>query len=198
MYNKINAALLAAVVFGVSSSALAEPAIPSETMLANNCNGCHGPEGASKGPSIPSVGGLNKEYFIGIMEAYRKGTAYSTIMGRVVAGYSEDEVEKMADYYASKPFVKANQEFNAALAKEGKKLHKKYCESCHEDGGAESSDAGVLAGQWAPYLQSSIVDFQAGNRKVGNNMLKKLAKLVKKDPKTGIDAIVHYYASQKK
>jgi sulfide dehydrogenase cytochrome subunit len=197
VYNKISTTFLAVLVFCISTSVLAEQKIASDSMLANTCSGCHGNTGVSTGPGIPSIRGLSKDYFVEIMMAYKEDKAYSTIMGRIAKGYSEKEIEAMADVYANKPFVMANQKFDAGLAKKGKKIHKKYCERCHEEGGADSGDGGVLAGQWIPYLQWTIDDFNEGRRDAEKKMLKNLKKVTKKD-KTGIDALLNYYASQNK
>lgn len=198
MYKKINATLLAAWAFSVFTPALADQKIATGVMLANNCAGCHGTDGVSNGPSIPTIAGLSKDYFVAVMEAYRDGTAYSTIMDRIVKGYSEDEVSAMADYYAGKSFVNATQKFDSTLAKKGKALHGKYCDACHEEGGADSGDGGVLAGQWMPYLEWSIADLRTGARKVDKKMLKKIEEAIKKSGDEGVKALAHYYASQKK
>ena len=41
----------------------------------------------------------------------------------------------MAGYFAEKPYVAADQTFDEKLAAKGKKLHDKFCEKCHSDGG---------------------------------------------------------------
>ncbi|CAK0759355.1 Cytochrome subunit of sulfide dehydrogenase [Gammaproteobacteria bacterium] len=198
MYNKINAALVVAVVLGVSTPALAEQALATGSMLANNCTGCHGIDGASHGPSIPSIGGLSKEYLVGIMKAYQEGKAYSTIMGRIAKGYTEDEIKVMADYYAGKPFVSANQKFDAKLSKNGESLHEKYCGKCHEEKGSSSDEAGILTGQWMPYLQWTIADFKGSKREAEKKMLTKLEQLLADKGDAGLDALLNYYARQKK
>ncbi|CAK0752245.1 Cytochrome subunit of sulfide dehydrogenase [Gammaproteobacteria bacterium] len=197
MTYKINAALMAALALGASMSALAGETIATGNMLANNCTGCHGID-VSHGPSIPSIAGLSKEYFVGIMKAYREGKAYSTIMGRIAKGYSEDEIKAMADYYSSKPFVKANQTSDAKLAQEGGKLHDRYCEKCHEKGGSASDEGGTLAGQWTPYLQWTLGDMKAGKREAEKKMMTKLEELHASKGDAGMNALLNYYASQKK
>lgn len=198
MNSKFNATLLVVWVLSGSLPVLAEQSTPSGVVLANNCTGCHGYEGASQGPSIPSIGGLTKEYFLGVMQAYRDGNAYSTIMGRIVKGYSNSEINAMADYYAAKPFVKAKQKFDSKLIESGKKLHNANCETCHENGGAESTDSGVLAGQWLPYLEWTIADFSTGKREVTKKMLKKLEQVSSPAEKNGLRSILNYYAAQNK
>lgn len=172
----------------------------STSMLSDTCAGCHGTAGVSTGPSIPTIAGMSPDYFVSVMEAYKSGDAYSTIMGRIAKGYSEDEIKQMADFYAKKEFVAAPQKFDAALAKKGAKYHDKYCEKCHSEGGSlAEDDAGILAGQWIPYLEWTLMDVRAGVRVTDKKMVKKLKKLIAKEgnPADVRAALVNYYASQK-
>ena len=197
--------LIAGTLLGLSTSALAadkkKPATmtgASASMLANTCNGCHGPNGASAGPASPIIGGFSRDYFVETMEGFASGEIPSTIMGRIAKGYSEEEINALADYFVKQKFVPARQSGDAKLAKKGAKLHDKYCEKCHEDGGVSAEDdAGILAGQWAPYLEMTLSDFLKGDRQAAKKMAKKLKKLHKKEGDAGIKALIAYYASRK-
>lgn len=198
MYKKLYPTLLTACLgFAASVSAWADGG-PSATMLANNCTGCHGTDGVSTGPAIPSIAGLSKQYFTDLMKAYKEGKAYSTIMTRIAKGYSEDDFKAMAEYYYAKPFVKAKQTADTKLAGQGKKLHDKYCEKCHADGGtSRDDDSGILGGQWAPYLKWTMADFKEGRREMPKKMQNKVEELHQKEGNAGIDALIAFYASQK-
>ncbi len=200
--------LLTSLVLSMSTSAFAaddkkkKPAVmsgASATMLANTCAGCHGFNGVSKGPATPSIAGFSAEYLTELLKAYKSGDAASTIMGRIAKGYSDEELAQVAEIYSKKKFVNApDQKFDEKLAKKGKKLHNKYCEKCHADGGtAADDDSGLLAGQWTPYLQATLADFHAGTREMPKKMKKKVKKLLKKEGEDGIKALLSYYASQK-
>lgn len=201
----LKGALVAGVLLGLSTSAFAadKKKVPTMTgasadMLANTCNGCHGPEGASRGPASPTIAGISKDYFIETMQGFASGEIPSTIMGRIAKGYSEDELEAMAEHFSKEKFVPAKQHADMKLAKKGAKLHDKYCEKCHADGGTSAEDdAGILAGQWTPYLEMSLSDFLKGDRQAPKKMAKKLKKLHKKKGDAGIRALIAYYASQK-
>lgn len=167
-------------------------------MLANTCVGCHGSNGASKGPAIPTISGLSQDYFVDVMEKYASGDIPSTVMGRIAKGYSEEELTQLADYFAAKPFIRAKQEFDPDLATKGAELHKKYCEKCHEDSGRSTEDdAGILAGQWRTYLDWALSDFLDGGRITEKKMKKRLATVHTREGSAGIKALVDYYASQR-
>jgi len=167
----------------------------SAEMLAYSCTGCHGPDGNSVGPASPSIAGSLKVNFIDIMNSYKKeGGRFSTIMGRIAKGYDEKEIELLADHFASKKAVAANQKVDAKMAAKGAKIHKKSCKKCHED---PKEDDIILYGQWKPYLMNAMHDFSGkapkGVSKDVKKMIKKLNKLKDADRK----ALADYYASKK-
>ncbi len=204
MVNKTirKALLIAGLAVSFSSPTLAadKPKLKmgaSPSMLANTCAGCHGTDGASQGPAAPTISGLSTEYFIELMQGFATDEIPNTIMGRIAQGYTEDEIKAMADFYGGKPFVKAKQDYNKKLVKKGEKLHDKYCEKCHSDGGQSAEDdSGVLAGQWTPYVKWSLADYRSGDREMTKKMKKKLNKLIKTQGDKGIEALLAYYASQ--
>ena len=168
-------------------------AAPTASMLANTCAGCHGTNGASQGPATPTIAGMSAAYFNDTMTQYKSGERKSTIMGRIAKGYTDEEIALMADWFAAQPFVVAKQETDSDKVTAGSKLYKKNCGKCHDENGSlADDDAGILAGQWLPYLQYSMVDFKAGDREMPKKMAKKVNKLDDFD----IDALMHFFASQ--
>ncbi|MCP4994847.1 MAG: cytochrome c4 [Gammaproteobacteria bacterium] len=171
----------------------------SASMLGNTCAGCHGTNGASRGPASPTIAGLSVDYFVETMEGFASGDIPSTIMGRIAKGYSKEETAAMAKFYGDKKFVMATQNFDSSLVKKGAKLHDKYCEKCHAEGGQSAEDdAGVLAGQWTPYLNWQLANFKAGDREAPKKMKKKMKKMLEKEGSKGLSALISYYASQRK
>lgn len=168
-------------------------AAPTASMLANTCAGCHGTNGASVGPATPTIAGMSAAYFNDAMAQYKSGDRKSTIMGRIAKGYTDEEIALMADWFAAQPFVVANQKTDADKVAAGSKLYKKNCGKCHDENGSlADDDAGILGGQWLPYLQYSMVDFKSGDREMPKKMAKKVNKLDDFD----IDALMHFFASQ--
>ena len=119
-------------------------ATPSASMLANTCVGCHGPNGSSLGPASPTIAGMSKDNFIEIMTAYQSGERPATVMTRIAKGYTNEEIELMADFFSKQKFVRQKQKYDSGKAKLGKKLHKKYCEKCHEKGGSSADRKSVV------------------------------------------------------
>ncbi len=183
-----------ALAFAVSSGASAGGA--SAVMLSDTCAGCHGTDGDSAGPASPTIAGISNDYFVELMQGFASGEVPSTIMGRIAKGYSEDEIKAMAKYYSGMKFVPAKQKQDAKLAKKGAKLHDKYCEKCHAEGGSSAEDdSGILRGQWTPYVRWSLADYIDGTRTPPKKMKKKLDKMVKKEGDKGVEALLIFYAS---
>lgn len=187
----------AIVLGGLALGGAALAAGPSASMLANTCAGCHGTDGSSNGPATPSIAGIKAEYFIESMQAYKDGTRPATIMGRIAKGYSEEEIKAMAGFFAEQKFVRIEQNADKKLAAAGKRLHDRYCEKCHEDGGKLADDGGILAGQMMPYLSYSFADFTSGSREMPKKMKSKVDEMLKKAGNDSLEQLVNYYGSQK-
>ena len=190
------ALLAGALAFAASGGATAAGA--SASMLSDTCSGCHGTDGASVGPASPTIAGISNDYFVEIMQGFASGDIPSTIMGRIAKGYTEEEITAMAKHFSGLKFAAAEQKHDAALAKKGAKLHDKYCEKCHAEGGTSAEDdSGILSGQWRPYVEWSLADYTSGKREATKKMKKKLDKLVEKEGDAGIDALLNFYAAGK-
>lgn len=180
----------------VTLSAFALAADPSTALLSSTCYGCHGTDGSSRGPSMPSIAGMDATYFVESMQAFREGKRAATVMTRIAKGYTDEEIKAMAQYFSTQKLVRFPQQFDPNLAERGKTLHENYCEKCHEDGGRKSDEAGVLAGQMMPYLRFSLDDFLQGRREIDKKMKAKVDDLLAAEGKEGLEALVHFYGSQ--
>lgn len=185
------------IACGLALSGATFAGAPSGAMLGHTCAGCHGTYGNSVGPATPTIAAMDPEVFLEAMIGYKDGSRTATIMDRIARGYSEDEFKAMAEFFAKQKFKAADQTADAALAKKGAKLHDKYCEKCHEDGGKTAEDGGILAGQWLPYLSYRMEDYLADPDQMGKKMRKKVKKMRKKAGDESIKQVLHFYAGQK-
>jgi cytochrome subunit of sulfide dehydrogenase len=193
------AGLVAAAFLWASSGALATDAAA--------CAECHGKDGASTESDVPVIGGVSEQYLVDSMSAYRDSkrpcpkTAYragdrkrpKTDMCEIAGKLSAEDTAKIAKDLAAKPFVKAKQPFDAAKAATGNKVHGTSCEKCHSEGGSLAEDeAGILAGQWMPYLKETFAQYAKGARPQPEKMKVKFNALKPEEQ----EALLHYYASQ--
>jgi cytochrome subunit of sulfide dehydrogenase len=68
--------------------------------LAASCANCHGTEGRSATTEVASLAGLPKDYLIAQMRAFRDGTRPATVMQQLAKGYSDAQIELVADYFS--------------------------------------------------------------------------------------------------
>ena len=70
--------------------------------LAATCANCHGTNGkAVEGSSVTSLAGLDKNYIVAQMKAFKTGTRPATIMHQISKGFSEAQIESLATYFAA-------------------------------------------------------------------------------------------------
>lgn len=99
------AALTLAVASAAASAQTPPPAAPAVALpsnagyLASNCANCHGTTGQAKG-AMPSLAGVPKATIIEQFKAFRDGKRAATIMHQLAKGYTDAQIELVADYFS--------------------------------------------------------------------------------------------------
>lgn len=162
--------------------------------LANTCNNCHGVNGVSVGPSMPSIGGLPEAYLNNIMQEWKTGTRYSATMGRLIKGYSDEQIAALAKYFAKKPWVPVAQKTDPKLVEIGKKVTMR-CAGCHGDNGdAKDGETPNINGQWAQYLELEAMKYRDDAVAMPSRPMRNAAKRLSDEE---VKAVAAFYASQK-
>jgi sulfide dehydrogenase cytochrome subunit len=86
----------------LQSSPLQATEITRGAMLSNSCAACHGTDGKSPG-AIPSIYGKSSEFIKQALTDFREGKRPATVMGRHATGYSDEEIQMIAEYFSSLP-----------------------------------------------------------------------------------------------
>lgn len=97
-----------AIVFGLScaialiaTGAAAQAQNPAQARgLAATCFTCHGNEGRSVGNVPPSLAGQDRNYMLQQMKDFKAGKRPATIMHQHAKGYSDEQLELIADYFS--------------------------------------------------------------------------------------------------
>ena len=175
-------------------------------VAAQGCADCHGENGASTQPDVPIIGGLSafslEENLYAFRERERpcRATYYrvgdtdrpATDMCRIARELSDDDIVAVARFFASQPFVPANQPFDAERAERGRAIHQSACHNCHGDGGSDPADhASILAGQWMNYLRMAFMHLRADQRWMPKAMKARLGRLSDAD----VEDLVNFYGS---
>ena len=169
--------------------------VRSADMLAHTCAGCHGTDGASAGAAMPTIAGMNKSYLVSVLTDYKTGLRPSTIMGRIMRGYTDQEIAAMAGWFAARPWVSTERPVDGQVAHRGEQIHLSRCETCHADGGrGQDATSPRLAGQWAPYIRHVLKACRDTGLRCKT---RQGAERVMALDDAEIDALAHYYESQK-
>ncbi len=174
--------------------------------LVGDCETCHGKDGISSEPTVPTIAHASAFYASDTMIMFQEkdrpcaemeypsgdNKGKTTTMCEIADDLDEDEIMALAEHYADKPFVRAKQEFDAALVEKGAAIHEDKCEKCHAEGGTlPTDDSGILAGQWTPYLREAFEHYTSGDRPMTKKMKKKFEPLNEEEK----EALLNYYAS---
>lgn len=207
-----------ALALGIATMATVAPAAaPEADLLEHACSGCHGYRGVSVGLNMPSLAGQRQEYFIAAMKGFKRGERPATIMDRLAKGYSDADIEAMADFFAAQKPVRQSGAVDAKLVERGKTVYNRQCKYCHLDnsrlwgmmhqrgeydrrcgnchatsGPDAKDDIPVIAGQWLKYLEFQMSEFKNGKRKMSESKAQKVNPLSRED----LEAVAHYCASQ--
>ncbi|NOZ52333.1 MAG: c-type cytochrome [Gammaproteobacteria bacterium] len=182
-------------------------AVPELDKLTKACADCHGKNGISEDRKTPIIAGMSETYFVEALQAFvqnkrparvvKRDGKPDTDMKKIVKNLQDNEIQALAKHYSNQKFLRTVQPFDPDMAKSGKKLHRKYCEKCHENAGrVKDDDAGILAGQKIEYLSEALQQFNEGKREMGKKMRKKMQALEKKHGSDGFKQLVHFYASE--
>ncbi len=94
---KINRVLAGLVLASLSSWSSAD-ALQVRSMAAS-CSACHGTYGfAVKG--MDSLTGKSKDELLSKMQDFKSGKKPATLMHQIAKGYSDEQLEQLAGYYA--------------------------------------------------------------------------------------------------
>ena len=158
-------------------AAAAKPVVDYGERYAANCAACHGSEGRSELPLVPSLAGQHSFYAITQLFLFRDGRRNdhpaSAAMSALAKGMSDADLRGYSDAIARLPAaaLKAASVDSAAPPRDparferGRQLAVAHrCGSCHGADLAGGGQVPRLGGQREDYLQIALKGFQSGTR----------------------------------
>ncbi|MDP1565799.1 MAG: c-type cytochrome [Polaromonas sp.] len=105
MKSTVSTAMLALCALTASSLSQAQTA-PAQALytrsLAATCANCHGTDGrAVQGSRVLPLAGMDKNYLVAQMQAFKTGTRPATVMHQISKGYSDAQIDTIAGYFAA-------------------------------------------------------------------------------------------------
>jgi cytochrome c553 len=142
-----------------STSSIADTDIKT---LMITCNACHGDLGVSKENKWPNLAGQKEGYLLSQLKAFKNKSRKSELMTDVISNLTETDLNRIARYYSSLPFIKPAA---SHINKAGENV-RSACISCHGMQGKTVNNIWPnLAGQNKEYLLKQLRDFNSKKRK---------------------------------
>lgn len=84
----------------VSTPALAAEPVSAGERLAATCTACHATRN-TVGASLPPLAGQPKETLLASLKAFKEGSRPATIMTQLARGYTDEQLEQVAAWFAA-------------------------------------------------------------------------------------------------
>lgn len=92
---------LLATASAMAAMADAAPTISAGARLAATCAACHGTNGDTHGGTLPRLAGQPHQALSASLHAFKTGQRASTIMTQIAKGYSDEQLDLLAAYFAA-------------------------------------------------------------------------------------------------
>jgi cytochrome c553 len=154
-----------------------DPAGPQDTFdqVLGYCESCHGPQGLGRGSgAAPRLAGQKVDYLYSSLSAYAQQQRFSGIMQPIAARLNADEMQRLAQHYASLTRtypIQTSMAFTDAI-KRGElianqgivKQRVPACNSCHGETDPRNPVYPELSGQYANYIVLQLRLFKQDQR----------------------------------
>jgi len=197
--------ILAAVMLGgVAFAARADDSsgadkAGAQTMVTHVCETCHGKQGNSTDPDVPSLAGQGSAYLQRQLAAF-KAQRRVGVMSGIAMTLSDFDIRYAATYFSQQILqVDRNRTIDPGALTQGEAIYDDgiaakgvpACASCHElNGTGLSTEFPRLAGQHSRYIAGQLRAFRSDSRLSNPNaMMRKVSAKLSDDE---IDAVAVY------
>lgn len=137
------------------------------------CAACHGPDGNSVDPKVPSIAGQPKLFLETQLVLFREELRKSDLMLPVVKGLKDPELIKLAEHFSKLPAKGMETgKPDPALMKTGAEKSKALrCGICHLSDYSGQNQIPRLAGQREAYLEAEMRAYRDGKRTGGDTIM---------------------------
>ena len=138
------------------------------------CAACHGTDGNSISADFPKIAGQIPGYVATQLAAYQSGARDNAVMKGLVLTLTEQDMQNLDAYYASKPTSAASiSEQQVPSATRGQEIYRRglsqfsvpACMACHGPAGQGiPARYPKVSGQFRQYLITTLLEFKSGQR----------------------------------
>lgn len=186
MFTRLFSTILGAAV-GFAVAAVPADAADDIEAKVQSCAVCHGQNGVPIDPkTIPIIWGQQQSYLVKQLRDYRNGERDNPIMSPIAKSLAQEDLRKIAAYFAAKSWPA--QQAAAAAAPPPNGIAQ--CQPCHQPNFEGGPPAPRLAGLSYEYLVAAMRDFAADERTNNGDMPKFMQALTDSER----DAMARYLA----
>lgn len=132
---------------------------------AQACITCHGPQGQSSSPTLPSLDGQTSRYLFDQLRDFEAGRRPSETMTPIAKTLSPEDMQALADYFsAQRPMTSSDTTDPAKVAHGQSVAANSLCTMCHGDGFSGQNEIPRVAGQRYAYIVKALEGFRDGKR----------------------------------
>ena len=146
----------------------AAPALAAETIAerAAPCLACHGDNGQSENPEIPSLGGQTAPYALIQLYLFREKQRVVEVMNEMTKAFTDDDLRAFSDLIAKLPPPKPPVEAGdaARLASGRALITQNRCNSCHNLDLSGRESIPRIADQREDYLLKALREYKNNTR----------------------------------
>ena len=187
MFTRLFSTILGAAV-GFAVAAVPADAADDIEAKVQSCAVCHGQNGVPIDPkTIPIIWGQQQSYLVKQLRDYRNGERDNPIMSPIAKALAQEDLRKIAAYFAAKSWPARQAAAAAASPPNGIA----QCQPCHQPNFEGGPPAPRLAGLSYEYLVASMRDFAADERTNNGDMPKFMRALTDSER----DAMARYLSA---
>ncbi len=129
------------------------------------CAACHGVDGNSPLPLVPSLAGQPRQFITTALFMFREGRRVNEQMTPFVDKLSNADLNDLAQYFSSQKLATPKRSSDPALVARAKEISERNnCVACHTATLVGQQHIPRLAGQHKDYLLEQLKGFKAGKR----------------------------------
>ncbi len=158
------------------------------------CAACHGADGNSTQPLVPSLAGQTARYIYLQLKDFQEGRRTDSLMSPMAQNLAKEDMFDLAAYFAAQALRPLDFKADPARVALGEqKVAETLCTMCHLGGMMGQNEIPRVAGQHYDYIVKQLKDFQSGRR---TNDAGNMASVSKTLSDEDIINLGHYLASR--
>jgi cytochrome c553 len=139
-------------------------ALPGEAK-AQTCFACHGPNGRSATPEVPSLAGQQRDFIVTQLHLFRDGGRKDAQMAPMTVNLSDRDIDDLAAFFAQAPPASPEQPAEPGIVSAAQRLmQRQHCATCHGETLTGQQQVPRLAGQQRAYLAWQLRAYRDGKR----------------------------------